>query len=137
MKLEEAIAGTLGSLDELEQELIEKQTELANELADVETALTRITAIRQAAIGGNSKPRRTGAATERNQQAENRERVLAYLRSAEGLQPASAIAEGAGRDARGVGAILNGLIRAGLVERVETPDGGAPLYKLTTEGSSE
>jgi hypothetical protein len=31
MKLDEAIAGTLGSLDELEQELIEKQTELANE----------------------------------------------------------------------------------------------------------
>jgi hypothetical protein len=104
MKLDEAIAGTLGSLDELEQELIEKQTELANELADVETALSRITAIREAAIGGGKSPKKRDARNDRQRIEENREAVLGHLRTLDEPVRAGAIAEALDRDPRGTGA---------------------------------
>jgi hypothetical protein len=135
MKLDEAIAGTLGSLDELEQELIEKQTELANELADVETALSRITAIREAAIGGGKSPKKRDARNDRQRIEENREAVLGHLRTLDEPVRAGAIAEALDRDPRGTGAILSGLVKVGLVTRYDDDNGGAPSYQAA-EGTT-
>jgi hypothetical protein len=130
MKLDEAIAGTLGNLDELEQELIETQTRLANELADVETALSRINAIREAAIGGGKSQKKRDARSDRQRIEENREAVLGFLRTRGEPVRAGVIAEALDRDPRGTGAILNGLVNAGLVTRTDDANGGSPSYQM-------
>ena len=126
-------ARMLSELEDAEVALVTRQSELSHELADVNAQLDRLASVKRVMLGQDAPKRRRKADTPegRTQAVANREVVAAWLNGRENAESFSAqdAATATGLPTQGLGPILTGMARRGLVEVVGTNDDGRKLYR--------
>lgn len=129
--LNRTLAGLLSELEDEEVRLANRQSELSKELQGVEGELERIAAVKRAIHGGGAPParKRTG----QNYPSERRKRSEEFVKALDNGATFGGreLAEYLGTDGRGVGPLVAGLERRGVIVRVEgeTSPTGHRVYR--------
>lgn len=124
-------AGMLGELETEETKLIAKQSELAKELADVESELARLANVRAAMMGQPPKrttTRRKSGANGAQKLGETAQAIMAWAREQSEPWTGGDVARALGKDSRGVGSSLTGLVNHGAL--IVTDANGKRVYSV-------
>jgi hypothetical protein len=140
-ELNRRFAGMLSELEDAEVALTTRQSELARELADVNTELDRLAKVKKVMLGEPAGRAKRAGTTPRvtEKTKENRRKALAWL--AEHTNGANFIAKdmavAIGVPPQGLGPILVGLETRGFVEITGTNEEGRKRYRRTDKAISD